>query len=90
MGKRRNVQDQRDHKGWKCWGAAGTRISKLKALGQQGLQSAYGIQAAEQSAQFGEQPYMFNALPHILCFQKMLLPLRSTVALTVQQRAGSL
>lgn len=50
-----------------CWGAAGTRISESKALGQEGLQSACGIQVSEQFAWFGEQPYMFNALPHSLC-----------------------
>lgn len=57
-----------------CWGAAGTRISELKALGQEGLQTAYGLEIAEQSAQFGEQPYMFNALPRSLCTPENAAP----------------
>lgn len=36
IGKMRNVQDHEDHEEWKCWGAAGTRISELKALDQEG------------------------------------------------------
>lgn len=72
------------------WGAAGTEISELKALGQEGLQSAYGMEVSEQSAQFGEQPYIFNALPHSLCCPENAAPTQEYKALTVQQRAGSL
>lgn len=47
---------------------------ELKALGQAGLQAAYGIQVSEQFAWFGEQPCVFNALPHSLCSPENAAP----------------
>lgn len=86
----RNVQDQEDHEGWKCWGAAGARISELKALDQEGSSHLVAFKYLNNLLGLGSSHICLMLFPILSVLQKMLPPLRSTMALTVLQRAGSL
>lgn len=72
-----------------CWGAAGTRMSELQALFQEGLQ-LMAFTYLNNLLGLGSSHTRLVLFPILSVLQKMLLPLRSAMALTVQQRAGSL